>query len=385
MRRVAAFAPMGTLDHQTGIMNAIRCFAAAGYRVELYTIRNSRYTSARFESPDVIVHTLPWRFHAEREPRVVVTLLFTLWMLVAWRRPPRVVFAGGIRGLIAAYACSLFRRIEIINYQTELYIGGKLDTRAARLFKAIERRAVRRSRIVIEHDAIRAELLSRDLGVPRERILTVPNAPCGPARPRTSRFLHECFGLADAVPILLCPGTIGAAFETALAVRAAQSLRGAWRCVVHSAQPRDEDNEIRALRALNTEGRVLFSLVPVDYARIDDVLGSARIGLVLYSSSCGDNTAAVGLASGKLSHFLKLGVPVVVSPLPGLADFVLRHGVGLVLKSPDALPDLLARIDADLTGYRERALKCFNEQLAYERAFRAVLELVSPLADEVAG
>ncbi len=382
MRQVAVFAPMGTLDHQTGILNAVRCFAAAGWQVDVYTVRNLRYPQARFESSQVTVRHLPVSFDAEREPRMVVTLLFTLWMLFKLRRLPHVVFAGGIRGLFAAYACSLLRSTQVINYQTELYIGEKLDTRAARLFKAVERRAAQRSRITIEHDATRRDLLSRDLGVPLERILVVPNAPCGPARRHTSRLLHERFGLDSGTPILLCPGTISPAFATELAVQAAQRLREPWRCVVHSAQPRaDDDAEIRALRAMDSRRCVLFSLAPVDYARIDDLLGSARVGLVLYSALVGDNTAAVGLASGKLSHFLKLGVPVIVSPLPGLADFVLRHRVGEVLHSPDDLPQLIARINADAEGYRARALKCFDEHLSYDRAFRVVLDVAETLAE----
>ncbi len=381
MRRVAVFAPMGTLDHQTGILNAVHCFAAAGWQVDVYTVRNVRYPPARFESSQVTVLHLPVTFDAEREPRMVVTLLFTLWMLFKLYRLPRVVFAGGIRGLFAAYACSLLRSIHVINYQTELYIGDKLDTRAARLFKTIERRAAQRSRITIEHDATRRDLLSRDLGVPLERIVVVPNAPCGSAHQHTSRLLHERFGLDSSTPILLCPGTISPAFATEVAVQAAQLLREPWCCVVHSAQPRaDDDLEIRALRAMDKRECVLFSLAPVDYARIDDLLGSARVGLVLYSASVGDNTAAVGLASGKLSHFLKLGVPVIVSPLRGLADFVLHHRVGEVLHSPDDLPQLIERIDADAEGYRERALKCFDEHLSYDRAFRAVLDVADTLA-----
>jgi hypothetical protein len=94
---------------------------------------------------------------------------------------------------------------------------------------------------------------------------------------------------------------------------------------------------------------------------------------VLYAADQGPNTATVGLASGKLSHFLKLGVPVIVSPLPGLADFVLRHGVGEVLDRPERLPELLDRIAADEAGFRARCLACFDAHLAYESAFRAVL------------
>ncbi|MDY0068240.1 MAG: hypothetical protein RBS02_17895, partial [Steroidobacteraceae bacterium] len=171
--------------------------------------------------------------------------------------------------------------------------------------------------------------------------------------------------------------TIAKEFDTATAVRCAQSLPPAWRCVVHSAQPRAQDDPVvRALKRQDIGQRVDFSLDPVPYSQIDELLGSARIGLVLYSREVGQNTSAVGLASGKLSHFLRLGVPVIVSPLPGLADFVRENGVGQVLEDPAGAGELVAQIEADYIGYRKRALRCFDEHLSYDRAFGQVLSML---------
>jgi glycosyltransferase involved in cell wall biosynthesis len=373
-KRISVFAPMGTVDHQTGILNAARGFAEAGYAVDFYTVRNRRYTLPAFAAPGVRVHVLPVAFDSEPEPRWVVTLLFALWVLALFWRPQRLVFAGGVRGLFAAWLLSLVRRVDIVNYQTELYIGDKLNTRAARVFKAIERSAARRSMLTIEHDAQRRELLIEDLGVARERVVVVPNAPFGPARAHASNFLHRRLGLADTTRIVLCPGTLGETFASRAVVRAAQHLEPPWLCVLHSAQPRAADDPyLQSLRALNTRGRVALSLDPIPYEQIDELLGSAAAGLVLYAADLGQNTATVGLASGKLSHFLKLGVPVVVSPLPGLADFVLEHRVGLVLDEEAALPLRLEALAADADGYRERALACFDRHLSYGAAFAQVL------------
>jgi glycosyltransferase involved in cell wall biosynthesis len=374
-RRVSVFAPMGTVDHQTGILNAARSFAAAGWDVDFYTVRNRRYTLPRFESPRVKLHVMPVSFDSEPEPRWVVTLLFAAWVLLMFWRPQRLVFAGGIRGLFAAWLLSWVRRTTLINYQTELYIGDKLDTRAARAFKAMERSAAQRSLVTIEHDPQRARLLAADLGVPMERIVIVPNAPLGPARAQRSSFLQQRLGLPEGTPLLVCPGTLSEAFQSSAVVEVAQHLQGDWRCVLHSAQPRSADEPyIRSLIERDTAGRVVFSLAPIPYAEIDALMASARAGLVLYAADLGENTATVGLASGKLSHFLKIGVPVIVSPLPGLADFVREHGVGEVLEHPAQLPELLARIEADEAAYRARCLACFDTHLAYQSAFARVLD-----------
>lgn len=385
MKRISVFAPMGTLDHQTGILNAANSFAAAGYEVEVLTVRNRHYDEVRFDSPRVRVRTMPIRFDSEREPRSLATLGFLAWVLLTFWRSHRLVFAGGIRGLFAAYGYSMLRRCEIINYQNELYVGAKLDTRAKKLFKAIERRAARRARLTIEHDAARRELLIADLGVDPYRVAIVPNAPRGPAAWRPSDYLHRRLGLEPGTRIVLSPGSLSEFFATSLVVEAAQYLLPPWRCVVHSAQPRLQDDPyIQHLIASNKSGRAVFSLSPIPYRQIDALLGSASVGLALYSSQVGQNTSAVGLASGKLSHFLKLGIPVIVSPLPGLADFVRRHGVGEVLEAAQQLPDLIERIESDEEGYRRRALACFDEYLAYERAFKTVLAITDPLAERAA-
>lgn len=380
-RQVTVYAPMGTLDHQTGILNAARCFAAAGFQVEVMTVRNRRYMPTRFDEAAIRVRWMPLAtFDSEPEPRWAATLLFTAWAL--WRAllsPPRLVFAGGIRGLLAAWTVSLVRRVPYVNYQTELYIGAKLDTKLARLVKAVERRAAQKAVVTIEHDPQRRELLVADLGVPLERVVVVPNAPLGPARALESSFLHEHLQIEAGTPLVVCPGTLSDFFQSRQVVSAAQGLPEPWRCVLHSAQPRSTDEPyIRELLALNTAGRVVFSLAPIPYSQIDRLMASARAGLVLYASELGQNTATVGLASGKLSHFLKIGVPVIVSPLPGLADFVREHGVGEVLERPEQLPGLLARIAADAAGYRARCLAAFDAHLAYQAAFRGVLERLPP-------
>lgn len=386
MKRVSVFAPVGTLDHQTSILNAVRCFAAAGYKVDVFAVRNRRYPKPVFESDAVRMRYMPWTFDAEREPRTMVTLIFTAWILLTFWRSHAVIYAGGIRGLIAAYVYSIFRRTRIVNYQMELYVGNKLEGWGASMFKALERRAAQRSDVTVEHNEDRRAVLAADLGVPVERILTVPNAPIGPARSHQSVFLHRRLGLDESIPLLLCPGTLGEPYETSVVVRSARLLPPGWGCVVHSSGYRDEnDPYIRKLRVLAENSPVSLSLEPVPYAQIDDVMGSARIGIALYADDIGPNWSTIGLASGKLSHFLKVGVPVIVSPLPGLADFVLKHGVGEVLDDPSRLGELVNRIEADAAGYRARALRCFDACLSYERTFQQVIDITDGWAGADAG
>jgi glycosyltransferase involved in cell wall biosynthesis len=377
VKKIAVFAPMGTLDTQTGILNAAECFAASGYAVDVFTVRNKLYPEPQFSHENITVKFFPFSYSAQRESRSLVTLFFTAWMiLTSVLHRHTAIFAGGVRGLISAYFYSFFRPIPIVNYQTELYIENKLDTKGATLFKAIERRAAQKSLITIEHDEQRSELLCEDLQIDRSKVVIVPNAPFGPAVLSSSHYLYNSLGIDRQYKLLLNPGTLSEFFDSSRAVQISQGLGLDWLCVVHSAQPRTlDDPYIEKLVSLNQREKVLFSLAPTPYSEINELLGSARIGLVLYSSQMGKNTASVGLASGKLSHFLKLGIPVIVSDLPGLADFVRQHQVGEVLTDDD-LPSLIDKIDRNIDDYRKRCIKCFDEHLAYEVSFAKVIKLI---------
>jgi glycosyltransferase involved in cell wall biosynthesis len=384
MKKIAVFAPVGTIDHQTGIINAINSFAKNDYVVDVFTVRNTYYPEPRFDFQNIKVYYMPFSYKSRHESRILVTILFLLWIVAAHSRDLYpLVFAGGVRGLFAAYIYSLFHpTVEIINYQTELYLNSGYSSRTELLFKSIERRAAKRSFITIEHDDQRRELLCNDLGLDKDSVLVIPNSPCGPGQQLSSRYLHEQLGISQECKILLAPGSVSEYFESSKVVEISQSLHDPWRCVLHSVQPRTlNEPYIKKLIELNSKEKVIFSLTPVPYSEINNILASAEIGLILYSSELGENISNVGLSSGKLSHFLKLGVPVIVSNLPGLSDFVQEHKIGEVLVRQEDLPILIEKISVDIIEYRKRCVICFNTYLAYESAFAKVIDSIRVMSE----
>jgi glycosyltransferase involved in cell wall biosynthesis len=379
-RRVAVLAPAGRLDHQPGVINAVKCFTTAGYTVDVFSIRNIYHLEASFPAASVTIHYLPIKFCSVKEPRIWAMVLFTLWLPWVMRGHYDAVYAAGVRGLLAARVASLFRSQRLINLQLELSLPDKVTGSPGRLFKQIERHAIRSSWLSLIHDDQRAAMLCADAGIGREQIEIIPNAPCGPGIIKSSKFLHERLGLPSQTRILLSPGTVDPVFASEEIVVASQALPESWRCVIHSVVPiSHEDPFIGRLRSLNIRGRVLFSLQPVPYEEIDEIFGSATIGLALYGSCGGANITEVGLASGKLCHFLKLGIPVIVSDYPVLREFVLRHKVGLPLAELTDLPKLVSIIEMDYEGYRKRSVECFDRELAFETHFGKVLDRLETL------
>jgi len=369
-RRIAVVAPMGTLDHQPGVLHAIACFAEAGYEVEVLALRNVHYPLMDFESDQVSVRYLPVSFRSRRESRLWATFLFTIWLPFVLRGKYTAVYGAGVRALLAVWFASWFKKMRIINYQLELYIGAKLDMRFSRVFKWLERRAVRACLVSLEHDENRAKMLCEDLGIPRERVEIIPNAPRGEGKVRHSSFLADKFGLGKDVRILLNAGTLDAKFMAEETVVAAQNLAPGWTCVMHSANSLPHnDPYVARLQAANKRRRAVFSLEPVPYGNVPDLLSSADIGLALYGWE-----AAIGLASGKLCHFLQLGVPVIVSDFPTIREFVTRHRVGVPIADLADLPQAVETIMDDYEGYCNRAAETFTRELAFQTHFQRVLD-----------
>lgn len=376
---IAVVAPMGTLEHQPGILNAIACFCAAEYSVDVFALRNTYYKPLDLDSKRVNIRYLPISFRSRRESRSWITILFALWLPFILNSKYSYVYAGGVRALLAAWFASWFRRIRIINHNLELNIGARIrGVPFARVFKWIERRAIGNCVFCIEHDEIRARLLCKDAGIPRDQVEIVPNAPRGEGQIQRSRFLSERFGIGANIHLLVSAGTISPTFLTEETVHAAQSLPLEWMCVIHSAQPRSEtDREIECLLAANQNKKVIFSLEPVAYADVGKIISSADIGLALYGSVGGPAVTEVGLASGKLCHFLQYGVPVIVSDFPMLREFVTKHQVGVPISDMADLGQAIETIMADYEGFCRRAAGAFTRELAFQIHFQRVLDRIA--------
>ena len=122
--------------------------------------------------------------------------------------------------------------------------------------------------------------------------------------------------------------------------------------------------------------RIFLSEAPAD--KVDDlssILAGVAVGLAFYepdyrSFHTGRNLKYLGLASGKISTYLRYGIPVILNEIGLYADEARRHGFGRVVAAPEDIgPNLAACLGEDL-GRRARAyfrdkldFNLFREQL----------------------
>jgi hypothetical protein len=116
--------------------------------------------------------------------------------------------------------------------------------------------------------------------------------------------------------------------------------------------------------------RIFVSEAPAD--KVDDlssILAGVAVGLAFYqpdykSYHTGRNLKYLGLASGKISTYLRYRIPVILNEIGLYADEARRHGFGRVVAAPEEIgANLTACLGED---YRSRALAYFRGKLDFD-------------------
>jgi glycosyltransferase involved in cell wall biosynthesis len=219
---------------------------------------------------------------------------------------------------------------------------------------------------VLIQDEGRKLALQKSLGITIPNHLFLPNSVSGKSKGSIeTNYFHKLFDLDEETRIVLSAGMIS---EAVCSLDIAKEI-GRWsprvkvKCVFHERLEIPEDRGYHEKVKEAGNGNVLLSLKPVPYDELDKVFASADIGLAIYNKSYGENFSTIGSASGKLFQYIKHGVPVIVSNLPGLADLVEEYEMGIAVGSPSEIPRAIEKILEDRPRFSRNARKAFEENL----------------------
>jgi glycosyltransferase involved in cell wall biosynthesis len=365
-RQVAIFFPSGHLELVPSIKTIAIALADYGYKIDLYVAENLHSPKPRIDHANVILNILPWKQRHVYEQVPLLLAVFSIWAFSLCIRKPYLCYIGaGIRGLYTSALLSAFTRVPFIYHSLELYPSWESKSLAQRISKFLERWSNRLASFTIIQDEERACLLAQDNNIPIENIVIIPNAPMGEAEHKRSNYLHKKLSIPENKKIILYAGNIFAPYSMSLElVQAAQYWPEDWVLVLHNNLIVDAEYYIQ-LQKSDKNGRVMFSRDPVPYEELEDLVSSADIGLALYKPTDA-NMLHVGLSSGKLMHYLKCGVPVIVNDLPGLKDVVDRYECGLCVQDVREVGNAVKLIFSDYNRYIERALLAFNNSFKAE-------------------
>lgn len=248
--------------------------------------------------------------------------------------------------------------------------------------KENEKRALRNDiDLVLVQDKYRKAFLERTLGFELDRYVFLPNSVPRSVKPVLTKgnYFHDLFGLDRGEKIVLSAGMISesvCSLDIAKAI-ASSKVGLAVKTVFHERIYIQGNAAYYRRVAEAGGGRVLLSLKPVPYSEIDSIFSSADIGLAIYSAAAGDNFGLIGSASGKLFQYIKYGLPVIASDLPGLKELVEGNQLGVVVQSADEVPEAIDRILSNYSYYSSNARKAFEDKLNMDLYLQDVFNRIS--------
>jgi glycosyltransferase involved in cell wall biosynthesis len=139
--------------------------------------------------------------------------------------------------------------------------------------------------------------------------------------------------------------------------------------VIHSRYRLNEQNyyDKKLIEASKENKQIIFSN---DYiASTEEAVAFLQqfdLGFVLYLNGqgiyTGKNIYHIGYASGKFSHFMAAGVPVITNNLPIYRKLNEQHGFGFVVENEQAMTELLEQAH-DFTAMKSNCKTLFNNFL----------------------
>jgi glycosyltransferase involved in cell wall biosynthesis len=266
-----------------------------------------------------------------------------------------------------AFKKSGIRAGKLVNLSFEiLEINSDNCGESLKKIKYVETRMLQNEvKHVIIQDKYRKQFLERTIGK-ELHCLYLPNSIRKDGQILAKgKYFHELFGLDDNVRIILSAGMIG---ESVSSLDIAKAI-GEWetslpvKVVFHERLPIDKTSTYLDKILSEGKGRVLLSLNPLSFDHLYKIFSSVDLGLAIYNKELGDNFGIIGSASGKLFQYIKHGLPVIASDLPGLNSLIKDHDMGVVVESPNDIPLAIEKVMADYPYYSANARKAFVEEL----------------------
>ncbi|HET6494851.1 MAG TPA: WcaI family glycosyltransferase [Thermoleophilia bacterium] len=220
--------------------------------------------------------------------------------------------------------------------------------------------------------------VARELGVPEERLVLLPNwANLSLVRPlgRPSR-LRAALGISDERCVVLYSGNLGRKQGVALLGNAARRSQEGGSRVLYVVSGDGADREALA-SAAEDHGLTNLVMVPLQPDEsFNELLNLADAHLIVQEAGVADL-----VMPSKLTNMLASGRPVIATAAAGtaLADLVREQDVGTVVEpgDPDALAEAVAALmdDDDRRGRQGANARAFAEEfLDRDRLLTAALE-----------
>lgn len=298
------------------------------------------------------------------------------------------LFGVDYYGLVVAYGFKKFLPGARLGYFSfELLFKDEIGDQKYMALKRKEMRQIKRLDYLIIQDDTRLRLFLEENKLPARPHFKIFKIPVAPKKIDMSKVdgvdLHKELGIPKEKKILVYSGSVG---DWAGSDQLLELLENNWNdkfwLVIHSRFPLTAENEysLRINKLIEKGLPLTLHANPFnDYMDYAAFLKNADAAIVLYKSKKGSmyfgkNIKEIGLASGKFSMYLMLGIPVIASSQTTYKELLQNYNFGGVIDDRTDFSKLLEMVDSSKDQLRINAKELYDKLLDPEKQLRTLIE-----------
>ena len=308
--------------------------------------------------------------------------LFVLVEKIHLYRKCDLILAVDRQGLVEAYILNQLTRTPYVYISFEISFADETSHK----YKQIEIDASQNIAAWIVQDEVRAELLQRENHLdPRKKIL-LPLASAGIGVEK-KEWLRNQLGIPNDKKVAIIIGAISKWTMTSQILKCVADWPEEWVLIVHDRYGQTRKllgSELASLVGMLDRKIFVSDAAPEMVDDLGGVLAGVSAGIAFYKPEYeggifyGKNLEYLGLASGKISTYLRYGVPIIINEIGLYAEEARKFKFGCVADAPSELIECLNIINQE--SYGENAINYFSTKLDFniyrENLWRSICSFV---------
>ncbi|MEI2581610.1 glycosyltransferase [Scytonema sp. PRP1] len=369
-------------------VNSARYLARQGYLVDVFTIQDDRLLLKSFDDENIKIYFIETPI-VDKLLKIFpkVTYFFNPILkgfedaIHFWIPPNSYSFIIGFdpEGLIRAGILSQVWRVPYIYHSLEIYEHSPVAPKKEQFRKQLEDWFSRRALFCFSQDEKRCQVLAEENGLKLEKTLVVYNSCLGrEILSKKDDFLKKKFNIGNDKYIVLAVGSLIPEHCIDQIVLSVDEWPDNFVLVLHGwFGEQKSERFIRHEIELRKE-KVFVSTDLLDGDQKYKVFQSADVGLVFFQAvkeHFTKNFIYAAGSSGKLFDFMRTGVPIIASDIPGMREIVENKKCGMVVKSPKDIGGVLPKIMEDYELLSKNSLESYSSY-EFGQCYSQVLERI---------
>lgn len=202
-------------------------------------------------------------------------------------------------------------------------------------------------------------------------VLYLPITYQGPALVERKDLLRQKYKIPPQARIAIHLGGANPYFSSLEIAEVFAKITG-WVLFFQGNHLRGFGEEIRRLaKRMGANNIVVAKKFYTRLDKVDRVLQSADVGIAWYNDR-NANFRTAGFSSGKISAYLRCGLPILANDLPSLQARIAQVGCGVCVQRVEQIPEALQHIEMNHKDFRKEALREYDHRYRFENYIPAL-------------